>query len=70
MARYVLATNVEGNQLFLKLKTGERGKKVAIYENVFDIIHQGQIHLSKARDVRSHKTLVNDLCIEYLKMQF
>ncbi len=55
MARYILATNVEGNQLFHKLKSGEMGKKVAIYQNVIDIIHQAHIHSSHESDVRSHK---------------
>jgi hypothetical protein len=54
MARYIFTANVEGDPLFHETKSGERSKKVAIYENIFDIIHQAHIHLSHAKDVRTH----------------
>lgn len=60
MLWYVIAKNVECNQLFPKQMTGEMGRK-AIYENVFSIIHQACIHLSHARDVRSQKTFIDYL---------
>ena len=61
MRRYILGTNIEGQQLFRKTKEGTQGKKVAVYEDIFDIIHEAHIHLAHARSVRTHKILIDDI---------
>ncbi len=61
MKRYIRGTNIEGQQLFRKTKEGAQGKKVAVYEDIFDIMHETHIHLAHARNVRTQKLLIDDL---------
>jgi hypothetical protein len=65
--RYSLGTQVRNNELFRRIKVVKkpRGevtevlKKVAWYENLFDIIHDTHLHLAHARDPRPHKTHID-----------
>jgi hypothetical protein len=70
--RYVLIPQVHDNKLYrriMKKHKNENGeivlseinKMVLYYELLFDIIHETHMHLGHPRDVRSHKTHIDNL---------
>jgi hypothetical protein len=70
--RYILISQVHDNNLHqritkkhknenLETVLTEINKEVLYYELLFDIIHETHMHLIHLRDVRSHKTHIDNL---------
>jgi hypothetical protein len=55
--RYYIGSNVEGSELFCLLS----GTKVAVYEDIWYIIHQTHQELGHQRNPRAHYDHINSL---------